>query len=573
MATSKNALFCDFCHNKQLNKSAQEYCPQCEEALCGECRDNHKISKLSKSHQTISIDRYNKLPSFIKNISHICEEHDCFLEVYCKSHDSLCCKRCLISGHKKCKETIFIEDFLVPSSKHQSAAFDNIEKVLKNLESNISSAIKDRNRNLTDLRGQKQVIAEQIKEKRQEINNCLNNLEVAIIEKLSATEKEYCQKIEEVIEKLNERKMKVDEIKKDVESMKIFASDLLIFMGTKTFEENVLTNELNLQGLYDNGSFENLKIVCILNEKLNRIIREIKTFGDIYVNKCEKNASFSWKGDKSAQILKSMAGDNSIVYINVKLVHKIGISGHNISGCAISEAGDMLFQKLQQNTLLRFAPNGEFHSHSNIKGAGFQSGYDLAVVNSNTIAVSSGAYPPHKIYLIDINSAETRRLFNLDDYCYGLSYHNRSFMCSTDGKGIIVFDMSQQDLNHVQTKVNTPINGNHTYVASNKNGIFHSNCHDHSVICYDYSGQVKWKYSDSLLRKPYGITLDSNSNIYVAGSDSNNIVVISPDGKHAKELVGASDGILNPRAIFFHKTKHLLLVANYNQGAFVYDVI
>ncbi|XP_063418517.1 uncharacterized protein LOC134701312 [Mytilus trossulus] len=230
--------------------------------------------------------------------------------------------------------------------------------------------------------------------------------------------------------------MKVDEIKKDVESMKMFASDLQIFMGTKTFEENVSTNERNLQGLYDNGSFENLKIVCILNEKLNRIISEIKTFGDIYVNKCEKHASFSWNGDKSSPILKPMTGDNSIININVKLVHKIIIDGHNISGCAISEAGDMLFQNLQQNTLLRFAPNGEFHSSSNIKGAGFQSGYDLAVVNSNTIAVSSGGYPPHKIYLIDINGAETRRLFNLDDYCYGLSYHNGSFMYSTLGKAL-----------------------------------------------------------------------------------------------------------------------------------------
>ncbi|CAC5408334.1 unnamed protein product [Mytilus coruscus] len=130
---------------KNINQPAQEFCPQCEEALCGDC-------------------------------------------------------------HKECKEIIFIEHFLTPSKGHKSVAFDNIEKVLNDLESNISSAVKDRDRNLSDLREQKQVIAEQIKQKRQQINTFLNNLEEALIEKVSAMEIEYCQKIEEVIQKLNERK-------------------------------------------------------------------------------------------------------------------------------------------------------------------------------------------------------------------------------------------------------------------------------------------------------------------------------------------------------------------------------
>ncbi|CAG2217146.1 unnamed protein product [Mytilus edulis] len=233
MATTEIATFCDICLIRDLNKLAEEFCPQCEEVLCGDCRNHYKISKSSKSHQTISIGKYNKLPSFIKQIKHTCEEHDCSLEFYCKSHDSLCCKLCLISGHKECKETIFIEDFLTPSSRHQSAALDNIAKDLKDLESNISYALKDRNRNLAELRLQKRVIAEQIKEKRQEINMLLNNLEEVMIEKLSATENEHCQKIEEVIEKLNKRKMIVEEIKKDVESVKMFASNLQIFMGKR----------------------------------------------------------------------------------------------------------------------------------------------------------------------------------------------------------------------------------------------------------------------------------------------------------------------------------------------------
>ncbi|XP_071150334.1 transcription intermediary factor 1-alpha-like [Mytilus edulis] len=377
MSSNDNTPFCDICQHRDLNKSAEEYCPQCEEALCGDCTEHHNISKSTKSHQTISIEKYNKLPSFIKQISHNCQEHGCILELYCKSHDYFCCKICSISAHKECKEIIYIEDFLTPSKGYQSVALDNIEKVLKKLESNISSTIKDRKRNLTELREQKRVNSEHIKDKRNEINVLLDHLEEELLEKVSALEKTNCEKIAQVVTKLEDEKEKVEGIQKDVESVKMFASNLQIFMGTKAFQESISTNEINVQQIYDNGSLNNVTMKCSFNEKLEGFIKHIKTFGDVEIDNSEKHVSFSWKGDKSAQILKPKSVAKSIETIHVRL------------GC----------------------------------------------------------------------------------------------------------------------------------------------------------------------------------------SDSNNVVVISPDGKQAKELIGASDKLTNPRALFFHKTKHLLLVANYNNGASVYDVI
>lgn len=571
MAAIESPQLCDVCLNRDLNKTAEEYCPQCEEVLCGECRDHHKISRSSKSHKTITVDKYNRLPSFIKKIKHNCEEHDFVLEFFCKSHDSLCCKICSITAHKACKEIMFIEDFLTPSKGHPSVALDNIEKVLKNLESNISSAIKDRNRNVIDLREQKQVIAEQIKEKRQEINILLDNFEEALLEKASALETEFCLKIEEVIAKLNEEKRKVDEIKKDVESVKSFASNLQILLGSKSFEENVSTNELKVQKLYDDGSLNNVIMKCTFNEKLEQFIKEINSFGDMRMDNSEKHVSLSWKGDKSAQIFKPMTGDKLIENINVRLVRQISIDGNNLTGCALSENGNMLFLIEHKNSLMKYSSNGEFHSELHITTAPSDIGYDLAVVDSNTIAVSTGGNFPHKIYLIDMNNAKIRQNVHLNDFCYGLSYHNGSLMCCTYNQGIQIFDKLNK-FTRTQILPNTPGSIYHTYVTSNENSIYHSNCHDDSVVCYDYNGQVKWKYTDSMLRKPYGITLDSNSNIYVAGFYSNNIVVISKDGKQTKELIGASDGISNPRAIHFDENKNLLLVTNYNKVAFLYDV-
>ncbi|CAG2186794.1 unnamed protein product [Mytilus edulis] len=568
MATNESVLLCDVCQNRHLNKSAEDYCPQCEELLCRECRDHHKASKLLKSHQTITVDKYNKLPSFIKQISHNCEEHDYFLEFYCKSHDALCCKLCLISGHKECKETIFIEDFLKPLTGHQSAALDNIEKVLQDLQNNICSAIKDRNRNLNELREQKRVIGEQIKEKRKEINTLLDHLEEELLEKVSALEKTNCRKIEEIITKLEDEKEKVEGIQKDVESVKMFASDLQIFMGTKAFQESISTNEINVQQVYDNGSLNNVTMKCTFNEKLEGFIKHIKTFGDVEIDNNEKHVSFSWKGDISAQIFKPKSVAKSIETINVRLERKITIDCDGLSGCAVSESGHMLFLQAYSNRMMKYTPHGEFISESPINPEASGIGYDLEVIDSYTVAVSSGGID-HNINLIDMDSAKLRQVFNSGDYSYGLSHHNGSFICCTYVKGIKIYDKSNQNFRLLP---NAPLHVGYTYVTSNENFIFHSNYHDNSVVCYDYNGQIQWKYSDSLLRKPYGITLDSNSNIYVAGFDSNNIVVISPDGKQAKELIGFSDGLSNPGAIHFDKTQNLLLVANYNKAAFLFRV-
>lgn len=39
------------------------------------------------------------------------------------------------------------------------------------------------------------------------------------------------------------------------------------------------------------------------------------------------------------------------------------------------------------------------------------------------------------------------------------------------------------------------------------------------------------------MRMPTGVTTDDNENVYVVCNESNYVVVVSPDGKHYKELL------------------------------------
>ena len=112
----------------------------------------------------------------------------------------------------------------------------------------------------------------------------------------------------------------------------------------------------------------------------------------------------------------------------------------------------------------------------------------------------------------------------------------------------------------------------YTYITSDNNYIYHSIYNTNSVVCYDFNGVKKWCYSNDLLKNPRGITVDSNSNIYVTGSKSNNVVVISPDGKRAKQLLGISDGVKDPIAICYDKDRNHLLVVDYAGSANLYEV-
>jgi DNA-binding beta-propeller fold protein YncE len=46
--------------------------------------------------------------------------------------------------------------------------------------------------------------------------------------------------------------------------------------------------------------------------------------------------------------------------------------------------------------------------------------------------------------------------------------------------------------------------------------------------CYTLTGQWIWTFkNENILRKPVGIALDKNRNVYVAGYETNNVVVLS----------------------------------------------
>jgi len=103
----------------------------------------------------------------------------------------------------------------------------------------------------------------------------------------------------------------------------------------------------------------------------------------------------------------------------------------------------------------------------------------------------------------------------------------------------------------------------YSYVTTYGNNIYYTNKIIQKVTCCDVNGKMQWEfYDENVLVSPRGITTYNNNNIYVVGEWSNNVVVISPDGKKYKVLLSDLDGVSFPSGIHCDRASDQLLLTN-----------
>lgn len=76
---------------------------------------------------------------------------------------------------------------------------------------------------------------------------------------------------------------------------------------------------------------------------------------------------------------------------------------------------------------------------------------------------------------------------------------------------------------------------------------------------------------NSVLQCLSGISLDNEGNVFVVGEASTNVVFITNNGKHYKEILTKEDGLCQPSAIYFDKQTNKLLISNKEAKALLYN--
>ncbi|XP_063408887.1 uncharacterized protein LOC134692362 [Mytilus trossulus] len=418
---------------------------------------------------------------------------------------------------------------------------------------------------MTNIAEVKTRLGKEIRQKRAEINKLLDNLEKQIIKDLEEKEYQSKKSIQNVLSSVKEKETMVTQCQITFLSIKQYASNLQTFLGINEIEVKVYENEQYLQSLKEANSLEQIGLVW----KVDPVSETIsKFFGSIEMTNQTSSLGFISSKNKQAQIQVVTTKKTSINDVKLILQKEITIYGQHTKGCCMSKEGDFLFTvHFFQKSLITIGSKNKL-KHKMKLGPSY--GFDITLIDETTIAISDGnSGKKFGIDIIDIKNQRKINFIELPGRTWGIARDHDSLFVCVDGRGIYKVNTSDYITSHV-ISCNLPM---HSYVAVFSDKIYYTNPEDNSVVCYDENGSRVWTFQDELiLNEPEGMTVDKNGNVYVVGFGSNNVIIISSDGKHHKQVLPRDNGLSSPSAIFLDAEKKKLLVANTEKTAFVYNI-
>ena len=232
-----------------------------------------------------------------------------------------------------------------------------------------------------------------------------------------------------------------------------------------------------------------------------------------------------------------------------------------ISGCTIMVNGDAVLCDSNNQKIKLLNSSGVITGNMNLSRT-----RDVSILNSRSVIVTL----PQSMQLQIIPVYPQLKLggvIQLDKKCWGVEVGKEEIYvtCHNDpGDGEIrVFGRD----GNVKRRLGVNQDGSFMfispyYITVNSSGekIFISDWKTDTVTCMSVDGHVIYAYKDASLREPVGLLCDSEDNILVCGQRSQNIQVITPDGKMHCSLLTSSEGLKYPSSIAYRDSDSTLLV-------------
>ncbi|XP_063400041.1 uncharacterized protein LOC134684668 [Mytilus trossulus] len=564
MASNWNV--CGVCELRNISKQSVIWCSDCEEGLCDNCKVHHTLSKGSRNHGTVTIAEYQKVPSNVIQIAQSCKKHDQKYQIICKTHDCPCCKRCVVEDHNKCEDFKDIDDVI--KGIKSSNVFQDIEKTLNEVKTHIQRIRKDREENLASLKEQKKNIKIEIQKAKTSINNHLDKLHQAVLRDLDSTEETENKKIRQLLSEVENKEKEIEEFKACLPNIKHYASEMQTFLAAKEMERNLAKQEHFVQSIIKNGKLNHPQMSLKIETILQNIPINIESFGEITVVNDPNKLMISRQKDQQAQQMSFVPSPKSIENLTLMLEMIVNVDARKIRGCTIIPDGRMMFTCNNQQKVIGINKDGT-------KDFEIKPGkcFDMVYIGNNKIAVTAGRYfGPYIINCIDINQRKVTTKFDVGSENTGVVLTNEGTLIYCSGnKGFRTIDLNDDTQGSI--KSGPLCNWGYPCVTTFDKHLFYTNPDSNTVTCSDFEGQLQWEFKEeNVLKYPQGISVDNDGNVYVVGTSSNNVVVISHDGKHYRQIISSTVGLTSPQALHYDQSTNSLLVANKQDRAFLFSV-
>ena len=558
---------CGICDVRHISKPSDVWCPECDQGLCVNCSSHHSLSNTSRNHSTIPISEYQKLPSFVLEIREFCNEHKERLLLYCKEHGCPCCRICIVEDHSECKGFDILEKIV--KSVKTSQTFNETEQIIDEMMENIHKIRQNRENNSVTVTEQKRTIEQEIQELREKMNNHLDKLQEDLLNELTEAVSIVTRQTSELMVSLDEKQKELNEYMTNMVNIKQYASDLQTFLALRQIGRDTEAQTACLHALVNSDSLKQTKITCNIDTSLKNLTTSIQSFGEVVVESKPCELTLVRKKDKQAQIMVADLSPMSVDNIHLNLKQKVNTKGEDIRGCSLLPDGRMVFLCQGKNIVTFLNKEGVELFQIGKDKIGFRVYDALYIKEDNGVAVSSGIDVKHCITLIDIKSQKVMTTIFMETDICGMAIRGRTIYYCAWGKGLKMLNLNDKSVSDIINRDMSYV----IYLATFGDKLYYTNWNTGTVTCCDLQGTTQWEFKDErVLRYPRGITVDNDGNVYVTGRDSNNVVVISPDGQRHKQLLSSKDGLVNPHVLDYERSTNKLLVVNRRDIAFLFDV-
>ncbi|XP_071121195.1 tripartite motif-containing protein 66-like [Mytilus edulis] len=289
---------CGICDSRHISKPSKAWCFECNEGLCEECKEHHILNKASKSHGIIPVNEFQKLPVSVLQIEDFCKSHGKRYQAYCHKHKSSCCSKCLIGGHKNCKDFTDIND-VVCRIKSSNMMLE-IENSMRELIDNLQRIQKNRAGNLLSLKLHRQTIETEIQIARHTVNNHFDRLERTLLEELHIIENDERKKINKILASVELKEKEIDELQKSLAITKQHASDLQTYLISKQIEHALMESESLIQSIQNNDDLSDV-IISFETNDIMKSLENISQFWKIVVQTKQSDISLVRQKNKQTQ--------------------------------------------------------------------------------------------------------------------------------------------------------------------------------------------------------------------------------------------------------------------------------
>jgi hypothetical protein len=393
---------------------------------------------------------------------------------------------------------------IIKTSK-TSTLLDDIEQSLTTIKYNIDNVIKNRQQNMSEIRQQRQICYDQVKQMRVKINSHLDRLEHNFLKELDDAEDKIKSHIDNLLKQLAEASKTVEGIQSDITAVKEYASDLQTFLGSKAIAKEVKKEEKYIMALSEDGCLQQLNFKCNIDDKIKDIMSTMTSFGSVSIETSPPSVVIKTMKSKQAQMMSVIQPSSvkSINDIKLTLHHTFDIpKGKNvrcITGCIVSPNGKMIFVDCYYNNILVIL--NDDGTLDKVITCSLGHPFDVAYLDDRTVAVSTW----NGIEIINIDAKKTERRINTSQKCSGITYHNGVLLWFEQQRGIQMMKLSDDRSTTLVKQSNLP---SESYITTCREKIYQTNRNTNTVTCYTIKGHKLWEFKDeSVLKDPHGVTV------------------------------------------------------------------